>query len=719
MAKKQIDFKKIIIKKNFTLIVTYFFFSIILSFFFIGYENINVVNTKWLFVNNDLSAHQTGWHFFKNDIWRFPIGMNPNFGDNIGNSIIYSDSIPILAFIFKLLNPLLPDQFQYFSLWFILCFFFQGILSFSIIHYYTKDRIFSILGSLIFIFLPILIYRISWHPALFGQWILIISYYLLIEDKENNEKFWILLILLSSLIHFYFTIINLIIYNISKIYSFLILKNMNFKSYLRNLIIIHLSLIILMYISGYFEVRIVDAVAVGFGQFKLNLLSIIDSTNSIENIHWSRVLPDIKLKAGEELEGFNFVGLGILLLILFILFYALKDKKLKKNLIFFFNKKTIIIITVLTLISLSNIISLGSIELINLPLNKYIYGFLSIVRSSGRIFWFVNYFIILSCLILLHYKFKSKKALWVLLIILCIQFIDTSKGLENYLKLKQINNYNHLVKDPFWTTETKNLSKIYTTSPVNYNNKFDNLAYLINTNNFKKTNIIKSARVDRSKISNLKYQLNEDFTKKKLDSKTLYIIDNIGHLINLKNIFNNENVGFFLRDNIWSMIPGKKDKMTIEDTRLLNNIEPETLTFSKTEKINFNQSSFLGLGWTHNFNKNGAWSEGKYSYLQFQSNENSDDLYLELELIPFLTEKNSNLNLEIFINDKLNKIINFEFDEKDKTKKVKLKISKNIIENNLINIKFINKNLLSPYDVNFHPDSRKLAFLLTKITLLN
>ena len=40
----------------------------------------------------------------KNDFWRFPLGSNPNFGDEFGNSIIFSDSIPILAFFFKFIS---------------------------------------------------------------------------------------------------------------------------------------------------------------------------------------------------------------------------------------------------------------------------------------------------------------------------------------------------------------------------------------------------------------------------------------------------------------------------------------------------------------------------------------------------------------------------------------------------------------------------------------
>jgi hypothetical protein len=57
---------------------------------------------------------QLGWYFFQNDIWRFPLGSNPNYGEEIASSIVYTDSIPILAFLFKSIRSLIPGNFQYF-----------------------------------------------------------------------------------------------------------------------------------------------------------------------------------------------------------------------------------------------------------------------------------------------------------------------------------------------------------------------------------------------------------------------------------------------------------------------------------------------------------------------------------------------------------------------------------------------------------------------------
>ena len=132
----------------------YLFVSLILTSLFNGFETLNLSNTQWLFSGDDRSAHQLGWHFFKNDIWRFPLGANPNFGTEIGNSIVYSDSIPFLALLFKSINFLLPEKFQYISLWFVICFFFQGILSFFLIFKITGKKKISIILSFFFSTFP-------------------------------------------------------------------------------------------------------------------------------------------------------------------------------------------------------------------------------------------------------------------------------------------------------------------------------------------------------------------------------------------------------------------------------------------------------------------------------------------------------------------------------------------------------------------------------------
>ena len=52
---------------------------------------------------------------------------------------------------------------------------------------------------------------------------------------------------------------------------------------LKDFLILIIFLLTTMYLVGYFEVRMTDTLGVGFGVYKLNLLSIFDPTETINN----------------------------------------------------------------------------------------------------------------------------------------------------------------------------------------------------------------------------------------------------------------------------------------------------------------------------------------------------------------------------------------------------------------------------------------------------
>ena len=88
----------------------------------VGPGTLNPTNEHWLLVGNDVTQHYLGWVFFRHGPWSFPIGLNPANGLEFSSSIVFSDSIPLLAFVFKFLSPILPEPFQYMGIWLLMCF---------------------------------------------------------------------------------------------------------------------------------------------------------------------------------------------------------------------------------------------------------------------------------------------------------------------------------------------------------------------------------------------------------------------------------------------------------------------------------------------------------------------------------------------------------------------------------------------------------------------
>jgi len=685
----------------------------------LGLDNISFQNTSWLYGNNDASFFQLGWYFFQNDIWRFPLGSNPNYGDEISSSIIYTDSIPFLAFFFKIFKSFLPINFQYFSFWYFLCFYFQLFFSFKILKKYTNSNLYSLIGSIFFIITPIFIFKINWHGSAAMGGFLLCALYLGLTKKMNESKLaWILLILTASLVE-YSTMFMLVI-----VYSFLRIFNLNFNKtdllkLIKDFFIILSFLLLLLYISGYFEIRIADTLGVGFGYYKLNLLSPFDPVDSFNNISWSWFLPDIKLTRGEELEAFNYLGLGQIIM-LFTAFLFFLNKRYKENLLSIKNDKQIkifIFISIfMTLWALSNKISFGAFTLIEIPLNKYIFAMLSVAKNTGRMFWIVNYFLLILSIVIIFKCFKIRTALSIISLFLIIQIFDTSSGIK-----KRINYFTPVaqgidLKDEIWENLFKKYKIIKTTKPQSWPSQFTKLSYAMEKYHVKKTNLAIQARINRKAAAEARYQTYSNFRKRKLTSDTVYIIDNLGHLKHLKNLFKNEDVGFFYRDNIWFMVKNEKKLMNGTDIESFDKIEFKLMKINKEENFNFkDKDNFFGFGWSHNFNKPGIWSEGPTSTLLFKTNENYSDMKLEIICKPYITKKNSTLDLDIYVNETFDK--NLKLIDKNQDNKIEIYLEKKFIKNNEIKIDFNFKNPISPYDILESPDSRKLGILIKNIKL--
>ena len=206
--------------KNFLLLLLSFFIGLVLTVFFLDYNNIGFTNIDW-FTYYDSKSDFLALKFFLNDKWRFPIGLNPTYGD-LSNSIVFSGAVPILSFMFKIFSNSLPNNFHFFSLWILICFSLQYFFAYKIINYLTKSISYSLVAAIFFIISPILVYRLEIHLSLGAHWLILAALYLQIF---KDQKFLLfkksLLLTLSSLIHFYFTIILIIInliFSLEKLY---------------------------------------------------------------------------------------------------------------------------------------------------------------------------------------------------------------------------------------------------------------------------------------------------------------------------------------------------------------------------------------------------------------------------------------------------------------------------------------------------------------------
>ena len=191
----------------------------------------------------------------------------------------------------------------------------------------------------------------------------------------------------------------------------------------------------------------------GYGHFRMNLNAIFDPSVFIDNVNndkyfFSKIIPDLKdtsfLKGSGDYEGFNFIGLPMIILLIFTAINYTKSKIMlsKKDYL------PIIIISLLFIVfSLTNKIILNDTLLLSYPLPGFIKDFFGVFRSSGRFFWPVYYILTFFSFYLLYQSISKEKLLIILSIVLVIGFIDSS---QIYTKTREVKSFKLKYKGPVW-----------------------------------------------------------------------------------------------------------------------------------------------------------------------------------------------------------------------------------------------------------------------------
>ena len=636
--------------------------SISFCFYLLGPNYISPLNSEWLF-SGDLSTYQLGWQFFKLDEWRFPLGINPNYGIYLNGSVVFSDSIPLFAIFFKIFKNFLPSEFQYFSIWILVCVYLQLYFSFKIIYKITNDLLYSAISSLFFGIATIFIHRSGIHLSLFGQWIILSFFYVELLDK-NKFYYKSLIILLSTTIHFYFTIILLIIFFIEKVIDYFRNKKLIKNILIQTLIVLFASLF-LMYVIGYFSLNLDDGLGWGYGYYNFNLNSFFNPVGqtNISEVIWSNFLAKREFQNG-QIEGFSYLGLsGFIFLIIFVF-----NMFNKRNNIIYSNIKIFTICMIFLILSTSNNIYFDQTSIIKIPLNNIFYGISSIIRASGRLIWPIYYLIFIVGIIFIYQNFQKKISLLIILILLLVQIVDISKGLNQYKLGKQYDQKNNQIsiKDKIWKDLSRNYDQIRLLEPQNQSKIYYLLSKTLFKEKFLKTDIVYLARANRQKTIDMKYKIVSllDIGDLDLFHKTVFISDNINAVRHVFHIYQNK-LNYYFRDDLWIITKKNINYNEVDNSNNLNNIY--THNFENNNSVNFNNFKIAGIGWDRKNLSDGLILEGYKSslFLKIYGKNCSEESLLKIKINQYYSQNLYPINLKVFINKQFIKQILIDKKEND------------------------------------------------------
>lgn len=188
--------------------------------FLYGFEIVNPTYTDWIWHSetHDTAQHQLGWEFYRAESSG---GMIKRLVPPTGLSMIFMDVIPLVALMVKPLAGVLPANFQYFGLWGLGCYILMGGIGALLVDtIWRRTRLAESTkppwrwltigaGASFFVLSPIVLARSFYHPALAGQWIILLGILLVVETSRFKSAghltaIWAAVLTGTILIHPYF-----------------------------------------------------------------------------------------------------------------------------------------------------------------------------------------------------------------------------------------------------------------------------------------------------------------------------------------------------------------------------------------------------------------------------------------------------------------------------------------------------------------------------------
>ena len=537
---------------------------------------INPTNRDWLMFG-DAAQHYLGWEFFRHTpLMQWPIGANYPLGMELSSSIVFTDSIPIAAYIAKLFNPILPATFQYLGIWIWLCFVLQAFFAQRFLKFFLSNKAHVYLGACFVVLSPPLIYRLVHagygHIALASHWLILASFCLYLHPGRNDLR-WSLLLALCWLIQAYFAPMVAVIW-IASLVKRLYADRQGF-ALLRSVSTVVLTSFIVMWASGYFMIGS-NFNPDGWNYvFRWQPLSLVDSGTE-GSTGWSRLLLDRDQLPGEG-EAFSFLGVGVIFLmtfsfaritlqcrrrkllialttiaaLTFLLFSVVQSIPLPRVFsmgtllaILAFSSAVLLSISrqsnsrrsyfplifavcILAVYSMTNRVGFAQQTLFEYPLFPPFRQFTETFRTHGRSIWPVFYLLLLASIVVFTRLKSSKTVSIVLLSLLIVQLADSCPAIVSARdRFLEPNQWVTPLQDNSWKEFASRYSQVVVVPTLNN----DARARWIPITEFAAsfnlgTNSGYFSRFDEDVYSRINAKLYESLLQNELDPKTVYIIE--------------------------------------------------------------------------------------------------------------------------------------------------------------------------------------------------
>lgn len=333
---------------------------------------------------NDMAQVLVGYLYYVQSPWHLPLFYVSALGTPAGTNVIFLDVVPIVALVGKVVHSLTGAIINLYGVYLFLCFVLPGVMMTLVliaagIRYALAAAIAAIFANAT----PALLWQWG-HIALEAQFLLIGTLALYLFSLKKPAWHSVVTIWIGYLSLAYLTNLYLFVMVGTVWFCAVIQRCLNGLVTTREALgtgALTIALVTtVIALSGQFGGGTGLPFARGYGYYSMDLLSPVVPQES-------GLLPGIRGPINGQDEGFNYLGLGLLLATLVVL--PAEAGWLRRNL----RRHAVLLVAfaVLTAFAISHRVFAGSWLLFELPLPDYVVWGLGTFRSSGRFFWLIGY----------------------------------------------------------------------------------------------------------------------------------------------------------------------------------------------------------------------------------------------------------------------------------------------------------------------------------------
>jgi hypothetical protein len=360
---------------------------------FFGWSFVSGQSAFWQFPRgtiggseSDMAQVLVGYLYYVHSPWGLPLFYVSALGTPVGTNVIFMDVVPVVALIGKLVHSLTGATTNLYGGYLFVCFVLPGVMSVLVlIAARIRYGLAAITAALFANAMPILLWRWG-HVALEAQFLLIGALALYLFSLKRGPWSGIRSTWIAYLVVVYLTDIYLFSM-IGTVWLCAMLQR-RLNGYVTTQEAVGTVALTVMVVTAVIALggQFDTGTSLPFAEYGYNSMNLLSPVLPQE----SGLLPGFRGiidATGGQFDGFNYLGLGLLIASLLVLPAELGW--LRRN----FRRHTALLVAfvALTAFAISHRIFAGHWLLFELPMPLYLNRALGVFRGSGRYFWLIGY----------------------------------------------------------------------------------------------------------------------------------------------------------------------------------------------------------------------------------------------------------------------------------------------------------------------------------------